>query len=90
MHCTKMKCICHHCYSLRYPDHEHRIFNCLSLIFPLYHGKPISLFHYFTISYYIETDSPVEIEIVRVVSLTTTEMIDITRFKKKKRSSWSL
>ena len=35
-----------------------------------------------TFSYSIETGSPVETEIVRVVSLSTTEIIEITRFVK--------
>ena len=40
-----------------------------------------------TISDFIEIGSPVETEIVRVVSHSTTEMSDITRLKKKPRSS---
>ena len=36
-----------------------------------------------TFSDSIETDSPVKTEIIRVVSLSTTEITEITRFKKK-------
>ena len=39
-----------------------------------------------TISDSIEAGSPVETEIVRVVSLSTTEITEITRFKKKKKN----
>ena len=36
-----------------------------------------------TISDFTETGSPVEFNIVRVVSLSTTEITEMTRFKKK-------
>ena len=63
---------------LSYQDSEDRTFNRafsdVSVVF-----REITL----TISDSIETDSPVESEIVRVVSLRTTERIDIPRFKNR-------
>ena len=40
-----------------------------------------------TISDSIEIGSPVESEMVRVVSLSTTEISELTRFKKKKKKT---
>ena len=63
---------------LSYPDSEDRIFNRvitdISVVL-----KETTL----TISDSIETGSPVETKIVRVVSLKTTEIIEITRLKEK-------
>ena len=52
----------------------------ISRIFPLLRETDL------IISDSIETDSPVETEIVRVVSLSTTEITGISQLKKKLRS----
>ena len=52
-------------------------------IFPLYLGAPLP------ISDSIHRDSPFEIEIVRVVSLSKTEITEITRFKNNKNPIFS-
>ena len=65
---------------LRYPDPVSRIFNrVFSDISDVL--KETTL----TISHYTETISPGESEIVRVASFSTTEIIDITRFRNKNR-----
>ena len=59
-----------------YPEPEDRIFNRLISGNSVLLGETA-----LTISHSIETDSPVETEIVRVVSLSTTEIPEITRLK---------
>ena len=61
----------------KYPDPEDRIFNRnISDIFVVLRETTL------TVSDSIETGSPVETEKVRVISLSTTEITEITRFKK--------
>ena len=70
---------------LRYPDPEDRIFNCVvSDIFVVLRKTILA------ISDSIETGLPVETEIVRVVSFTLTEVAEITRLKKKKKTIFRL
>ena len=62
-------------YLVRYSDREDRIFNrVISDISVVLRETTL------TISDFMVTDSPVESEIVRVVSLSTTEITEITRF----------
>ena len=63
---------------VRYLDPEGLIFNRFIQYISVVQ-KEINL----TISDSIETGSRVESEIVRVISLSTTEIIGITRFKKR-------
>ena len=69
---------------LRYPDPEDRIFSRVFADISVIAGKTT-----LTISSFIETGTQVEYEIVRVVSLGTRKKNEITRLKKKKRSSGS-
>ena len=62
---------------LRYPDPEDGILIVLSRIFPLYEGKPLSL-----LQIALRQAQQVETEIVRVVSLSTSEITEIKRFIK--------
>ena len=67
---------------VKVPDPEDRIFNrAISDISVVLRETTL------TISYSIETGSQVETEKVRVVSLSSTEITEITWFKKKKTSS---
>ena len=67
-----------HVYSdLRYPDTEDRIFNYVISDISVALGEINP-----TISDSIETCSPVETEIVSVVSLTTTKITEITQVRK--------
>ena len=61
-----------------YPDPDHRIFNRVFLGYFRVQSEAT-----LTISDSIKTDSPVESEIVRVISRSTTETTEITRFKKE-------
>ena len=61
---------------LRYPDLEDRVFNRVISDISVVLGETT-----LTISDSVETGSPVESEIVRVVSLRTAELTEITRFK---------
>ena len=63
---------------LRYAGPEHRIFN------RVISDISVVLRKLLTISDSIETGSPVKTEIAKVISLSTTELTEITRFKKKK------
>ena len=66
---------------LRYPNREDRIFNrVISDISVVLRETTL------TISDSIQTGSPVEKEIVRVVSLTTTEITENNTISKKKRN----
>ena len=63
---------------LRYSDPENRIFN------RVFSDISVVLMETtLTISESIDTGSVIEIEIVRVVSLSATEVTEITRFKEK-------
>ena len=64
---------------IRYLDPEDRVFNRVISDFPS--GKTT-----LTISEFIKTGLPVEFEIVRVGSLSTAEISQIARLKKKKIS----
>ena len=72
----------HHRGMLRYPDLGDRIFNLVfsdvSVVI-----KETTL----TTSDSIETGSPVEIKIVKVISLSATEITRITRFKDKRKKN---
>ena len=62
-------------------EHEDRIFNRIISDISVVHMET-SL----TISDSIETGKPIETEIVKVVFISTTEITEITRFKKKRSS----
>ena len=67
---------------LRYPDPEDQIFN--SDIWDIYVVLDVLWETTLTLSDSFETGSPIKTKIVRVVSLGTTEITEITRFKKNR------
>ena len=71
-------------YRLRYPDPGYRIFNRVISDIPVVLRETT-----LTISDSFEAGSPIETEIVRVVSLCTSEITQTVRFRKRSSGSGS-